>query len=356
MRPAEIATHQFIIIFIQLLAAFISVAAGSIWPFFVMHAAMCAAYWLSRRNKLREGEAADFYHFLSLVFSIPFLGAPLYLYAAGVIASRMRGAKSVLRTELEDHIKAEWEPYAELGIAPPGSDREHEGASPIIDLLSGADDETKRRAIIVLHKMRTPKAVGLLKHALNDPSVEIKFMAASALLSIENEFKDLIRSITARLDEAPAEGASKKAVAEIRYELSCAISKYIRSGLLDDASARSMQQTMFSGLQAAIAEDSEHHQAKILLAEEYSKIGMYSEALSIISPIAGDHALLRSLGERRMISVVTLYCDVLYNMDDFEKLRGACELARKTLTEEMVSKHHELEGFGESVKYFTEAR
>ncbi|HNY09952.1 MAG TPA: tetratricopeptide repeat protein [Candidatus Wallbacteria bacterium] len=353
MRTERILSYQYVLMIAQFIAAFISLKIRLAFLFFLFQIAAAAWFYFSLKNELREGEEFKFYYMLSLVFGFPFIGIAIYAQTFSAIANRSGSSESELKKSIEDYIKAEWDPYTDLK-SPQRARTLQNTAVPIVDLLSGENVDVKRKSIIVLHKMRSIRAIVLLKHALNDSNVEIKFMAASALLSIENELKKKIKDLEAEIEIANSEGFDN--IYELRYNLATVISKYIKSKLLDELSRKALHDQMISELSRAISENPDHLNAKMLLAEEYSLKGMYQEALGILNEILNNPKVSSDGGEKLKISAVTLYCEIYYNISDISKLKEACGSIKKYINESLVKKYPDLEGFYRSVEYFAGAR
>ncbi len=354
MRTERILSYQYILMILQFIAAFISLKARFPFFFLLFQTAACAWFYFSLKKRVGEGEEFKFHYFLSLAFCFPFIGIAIYGRTFSAIANRSGSSESELKKSIEDYINAAWDPYIDLKSSQHGARTQQSMAVPIVDLLSGENVDVKRKSIIVLHKMRSIRAIGLLKHALNDQNVEIKFMAASALLSIENELKKKVKDIEAEIETASSEGFDK--IYELRYNLAVVISKYIKSKLLDELSVKTLHDQMINALTNAIFEKPDHLEAKILLAEEYSLKGMYQEALGLLNEILNSPKISSEGGEKLKISAVTLYCEIYYNISDIEKLKEACRNIKKFINESLVKKYPDLEGFYRSVEYFAGAR
>lgn len=354
MRTERILSYQYVLMILQFIAVFISLSARFPFFFFIFQTAATAWFYFSLKKRVGEGEEFKFYYMLSLVLCFPFIGIAIYGRTFSAIANRSGSSESELKKSIEDYINAEWDPHIDLKSTRHGAQTLQSTAVPIVDLLSGENVDVKRKSIIVLHKMRSIRAIGLLKHALNDSNVEIKFMAASALLSIENELKKKIKDIETEIEIACSEGFDK--IHELRYNLAVVISKYIKSKLLDELSRKAFHDQMISALTNAIFEKPDHLEAKMLLAEEYSLKGMYQEALGLLNEILSSSKVSSEGGEKLKISAVTLYCEIHYNISDISKLKEACRNIKKYINESLVKKYPDLESFYKSVEYFAGAR
>lgn len=354
MRTERILSYQYALMILQLITAFISLKARFAFIFFIFQIAAAAWFYFSLKKRVGEAEQFKFYYFLSLVFCFPFIGIAIYGRTFSAIANRSGTSESELKKSIEDYIKAEWDPQLDLKSPQRGARTLQSTAVPIVDLLSGENVDVKRKSIIVLHKMRSIRAIGLLKHALNDSNVEIKFMAASALLSIENELKKKIKDLETEIEIANSEGFDK--IYELRYNLAIVISKYIKSKLLDELSVKALHDQMINALTNAIFEKPGHLEAKMLLAEEYSLKCMYQEALGLLNEILNSPKISSDGGEKLKISAVTLYCEIYYNISDIAKLKDACRNIKKYINESLVKKYPDMESFYRSVEYFAGAR
>ncbi len=349
---------------IPILAAQTAAAAASVYiaspVIFFIFQFMITLFIINKyRKTIPEKDAADFYYAVSLIFGLAFLWCPVIRYTNKF---RPAGADSTAKnTELAeqkaselsegliDHIKADWDSYTEFKAFKFGGSSLAANAIPIIDLLSGEDIEVKRKSIVILHKLKTIKSIMLLKKALSDANVEIKFMAASALLNIENDFKERINNIEDEIAAAEEEGYDK--IYELRYNLAALISKYLMSGLLDDIEQKRLSERMHTLLAAAIAENKNYVEARALLAEEYYKKARYAEALKIVeTAINGPE--LNKCGDDVKISLIMLLCEINYRLCDIEKLRRACLSIKKYLTPDILKKRPELLDFEKSVRYF----
>lgn len=312
------------------------------------------------RKIIPEKDAADFYYAVSLIFGLAFLWSPIIRYTnklrpagadnASSKNTELAGSKADGLSEgLIDHIKADWDSYTEFKAFKFGGSSLAANAIPIIDLLSGGDIEVKRKSIVILHKLKTIKSIMLLKKALSDSNVEIKFMAASALLNIENDFKERINNIEDEIAAAEEEGYDK--ICELRYNLAALISKYLMSGLLDDIEQKRLSERMHTLLAAAIADNKNYIEARALLAEEYYKKASYAEALKIVEK-AINGPELNKCNDDVKISLIMLLCEINYRLCDIEKLRRACLSIKKYLTPDILKKRPELLDFEKSIRYF----
>ncbi len=344
---------------VQTAAAALSAYSVSPVIFFIFQLIIALSITAKYRKKIPEKETADFYYAVSLIFGLAFLWYPVIKYTNKLRpALADRGAKNEgaagstmggLSEDLIDHIKADWDSYTEFKAFKFGGSSLAANAIPIIDLLSGGDIEVKRKSIVILHKLKTIKSIMLLKKALSDANVEIKFMAASALLNIENDFKERINNIEDEIAAAEEEGYGK--IYEMRYNLAALISKYLMSDLLDDIEQKRLSERMYALLNAAIAENKNYIEARALLAEEYYKKAMYADALKIVED-AINGPELNKCGDGVKISLIMLLCEINYRLCDIAKLRRACLSIKKYLTPDILKKRPELLDFEKSVRYF----
>jgi hypothetical protein len=343
----------------QTAAAALSVPAASPFIFFIFQFIIALFIIKRYRKTISAKETADFYYAVSLIFGLAFLWYPIIKYTnklcpAGADNAAKTSAGATLKAgglgeELIDHIKADWDSYTEFKAYKFGGSSLASNAIPIIDLLSGGDIEVKRKSVVILHKLKTIKSIMLLKKALSDANVEIKFMAASALLNIENDFKERIGNIEDEIAAAEEEGYDK--IYELRYNLAALISKYLMSGLLDDIEQKRLSGRMHALLNAAIAENKDYIEARALLAGEYYKKAGYADALRIVeAAINGPE--LNKCGDDVKISLIMLLCEINYRLYDIEKLRRACLSIKKYLTPDILKKRPELLDFEKSVRYF----
>ncbi|GFM35325.1 HEAT repeat domain-containing protein [Desulfovibrio psychrotolerans] len=103
--------------------------------------------------------------------------------------------------------------------------REELATQPIVDILLGSDDDLKRGAIMLLKRMKSPRAVTLLKESLSDASAEVRFFAHTALTQLEEDAVE-------RLDKAEELAASGDAALVRAFAEACR--EYARSGLPED--------------------------------------------------------------------------------------------------------------------------
>lgn len=354
MNDETLANYQSAIIAAQTAGAVASHFAGTIVPFLAVQVVIAAV--LAGRSEARTDQAGKFtyLYFVSLAVSLPFIGPAVYSRTVNSVrrnaAQGSRGGQK-LKKEMEEHIKAGWgERMIDLRGVQFGASSLQKTAVPIVDVLSGSDMDVKRKAIVILQKLRSVRAIGLLRQALSDPSVEIKFMAASALLSIENEFKDEIKQIASEIERASSQG--RRAISLLRRDMAVAISRYIASGLLDEVSEKNFQEQMISELASALRENHDFFEVRLLLAKEYSKKGMFREALSELMKIIDHPGPTDEFGGELKVSAVVLYCEIHYNLQDYGKLREACRHIGEHVDESAVKKHPGLEDYYRSIRYF----
>ncbi|MFV0348925.1 MAG: HEAT repeat domain-containing protein [Halodesulfovibrio sp.] len=100
--------------------------------------------------------------------------------------------------------------------------REELATQPIVDILLGDDEDLKRGAIMLLKRMKSARAIRLLKESLSDGSTEVRFFAHTALSQLEE-------SSMQRLEKAEelASAGNSKAIRD--YATACR--DYAHSGL-----------------------------------------------------------------------------------------------------------------------------
>ncbi len=337
-------------------AAFaVSAFLGAPVLFIVFQAAIACAVYFNYKAAISKTDLPDFYYYISVIFSLPFICFQMIKKTVKLISDALdeESEKSAIKEDIAKHIKADWDSYVELKTFKYAHSSLASNAVPIVDLLSGDDIEIKRKSVIILHKLKTVKSIALLKKALSDSNVEIKFMAASALLNIENDFKERIKNLEEEI--ARAEEDNYPMLHELRYNLAAVISKYLMSGLLDNIGQKKLSELMHYQLNSAIAENKNYIEAQALLAGEYFKKAMYKEALEIVENALKNPALVGS-SEDVKISLVTLLCEIHYACGDLEKLGRACASVKNYLSAEVLKKRPELIDFEKSVKYFAESR
>ncbi|HPG57803.1 MAG TPA: HEAT repeat domain-containing protein [Candidatus Wallbacteria bacterium] len=353
------ASDQILSIKIPVLAAQAAAFAagafsGAPFLFIIFQAAIACAIYLNYKSGISKNDLPDFYYYISIIFSLPFICFYMIKKTVKLVstAAAEERPNSTVTEDIKKHIKADWDSYAEFKTPVYGHSSLASNAVPIVDLLSGEDIEIKRKSIIILHKLKTVKSIALLKKALSDANVEIKFMAASALLNIENDFKERIKNLEEEI--ARAEEENYPALQELRYNLAAVISKYLMSGLLDNIGQKKLGELMHYHLNSAIAENKNYIEALALLAGEYFKKAMYKEALEIVENALKNPAL-SGCSEDVKISLVTLLCEIHYACRDIDKLGRACASIKNYLNAEVLKKRPELIDFEKSVKYFAEA-
>jgi|GEM_PF-3754499 len=315
--------------------------------FFVLHVLACAGVFFYYREKIDKADKFDFYFFMAMTFCLPII-SPL-VHRTIVSPARQNEGASIVANELREHIRADWDPRLSAKCAQQNPQSLQKTAVPIIDLLSGEDMDTKRKSIVILHKLKSIKAVGLLRKALADNNVEIKFMAASALLSIENECREKIKKADARLTAAINESRPK--IHELRFELASLISKYLQTGLSGETGLKNLSERMFYELRAALAEKRKYTEAEILLAAECCKKGSYNEARMLIEGAFNEKRYEHSDDDSKF-AIFILLCEIYYNSGEFLKLRQICETIKKSIKNDDSAKHPEFAGFIKSVEFF----
>jgi len=353
MNADSLAKYQSSVIAAQAAGALTSYLLESIIPFIAIQAVV--AFSLMRLSAGASGghQKFIFYYYLSLAVSVPFVGSMIFIRTLTPLSKdkKRQGGGQKLKKDIEEHIRAGWEPYQDLKFLQSGPPSLQKSAIPIIDVLSGPDLEVKRKAIVILQKLRSVRAIGLLKHALNDNSVEIKFMAASALLSIENEFKAEVKNITSEIERALSQG--RRSVCLLRKDLAGAIHRYIASGLLDEVSRKNLQEQMISELNMALREDQDFLEVRFMLAREYSKKGMFRESLAELTKILDNPKTSALAGEELKISAIVLYCEIYYCLEDYDKLGEVCRHIGDHIDISSVKKHPGLEEYYRSILYFS---
>jgi tetratricopeptide (TPR) repeat protein len=336
----------------QTAAALISGFAGASFFFFVFQFCLALFLFFNYKDKIPKSDITDLYFFVSMIFALPFICFWMIRRTAALSAPAGDGRQRAENTkeELVSHIKADWDAYIDFKAVKYGKSTLASNAVPIIDLLSGDNIEIKRKSIVILHKLRTVRAITLLKKALSDANVEIKFMSASALLNIENDFKERIKEMDEEIERAEDEGYCK--IHELRYNLAALISKYLMSGLLDDIGQKRLSDRMHELLNRASADNENYVEARALLAEEYYKKAMYKEALAIVESAMKSPALSGCASDVK-ISLVMLVCEIHYRLCDIVRLRQACASINNYLTPEILKKRPELIDFEKSVRYFS---
>lgn len=100
--------------------------------------------------------------------------------------------------------------------------REELATQPIVDILLGDDEDLKRGAIMLLKRMKSARAIKLLKESLSDTSTEVRFFAHTALSQLEE-------SAMQRLEKAEELSSSGNSRAIRDYATTCR--DYAHSGL-----------------------------------------------------------------------------------------------------------------------------
>lgn len=333
----------------QSAAAMVSGFAGAPAIFFA--AQLLIAAFLYRSLAKADASRADLHFQLSMIFSLPFIAFRL-ISRTGALAraeETTAGRTGDSREELLTHIRADWDSYIDFKAVRYGAGTLTSSAVPIVDLLSGSDVEVKRKSIVILHKLRTVKAITLLKKALADSNVEIKFMAASALLNIENDFKERIREAEDELEGADGEDGAR--LDEMRYNLAALISRYLSSGLLDAIAQKRLSDRMHGLLESFRPDSGRFVEANVLLAQEYYKKASYQQALAMAENAMNSGALAGCDPDVK-ISIIMLLCEIHYRLRDLTRLRQACSSIAGYLTPELLKKRPELIDFEKSVRYF----
>jgi len=104
------------------------------------------------------------------------------------------------------------------------------GFEPLADILIGSDVRMKQKAIKKLSQRTSRESVELLRQATQDPSPDVRLIAASALLQMEHRVNDKIRQA---LEHAGQEGSAAS-----HAELGDLYRMYAETGLVDETLAK----------------------------------------------------------------------------------------------------------------------
>jgi len=143
------------------------------------------------------------------------------------------GEKTGAYEEYEKYITYDFEPeekYMPSDKLLQGIGEELE-VTPLVEVLAEESANARRGVMNVIGKLPKKDAIRLLKIALNDKSVEVRYLAASELSKIEAEFNEnvfMARKETLRNPDS----------ADAHLALANAYAEYFESGFLDDFASR----------------------------------------------------------------------------------------------------------------------
>lgn len=320
------------------------------WPF---QAAILAALYGRIRGLNFSGEKQNLLFLAALIFSAPFIGCFIYRSTFIVRASSGKNYGG-LKTEIENYIKSSSDNEKITTNLPHGINELQKNAVPIIDVLGGENIDIKRKAITILARMGSRHAVKLLKHALSDPSVEIKFMAATALLKLENSMRDRITRLSDSIGEIKNGEYDQWHLK--RFELAKCLSEYIHSGIFDRTSGSDFHESMFNELRFITSQKPDFLAARKFLASEYALCGKYDTALETLEALLKEPAIFEPRNEKIKIEAVILFCEIHYNLKNFDKIREICFNSRKYLDEDLIKRTPEFKELYNSIIFFAERK
>ncbi len=188
-------------------------------------------------KRLRHSSPENWF-IVGSVMCLSFSGLGFVFFAAVFISiTLLAKEKEGAYSEYEKYITYDFEP--EKKYMP--SDKLDEGireeleVSPLVDLLEQKNTNGRRGVINIIQKLPRKDAVHLLKKAMTDKSVDVRYMATAALSKIENEFNENIfmaRKETLRDAES----------ADSHLALANAYAEYYDSGLLDKVTSAHYRQ------------------------------------------------------------------------------------------------------------------
>lgn len=171
--------------------------------------------------------------------------------------------------------------------------REELSTQPIVDILLGDDDDLKRGAIMLLKRMKSPRAIQLLKDSLSDASTEVRFFAHTALTQLEEDAVGRLE----KAEELASSGGSKaiRAFAD-------ACRDYAQSGLPEDSMRRYYLEEARKHYQHYSSKEKQDHYIHHEIGLINLELGDYNAALDIYTVALDypDTLILGRLGRCRV--------------------------------------------------------
>ena len=99
---------------------------------------------------------------------------------------------------------------------------------PVLDILSGQDENLKRGAVHFLGRLGTADAIHLLKRCLADPSSEVRFTAHSTINRLDNDFGKRLKTAQRQVETETGDLTGALAQLADIYD------QYAHSGLIED--------------------------------------------------------------------------------------------------------------------------
>ncbi len=155
-----------------------------------------AVYRVDEKMGRRDESRALYWYALLLVVFFPLIG----LGAALIIAiSRIFGSafRSGLYKDYENYLEVGKERASVTAVFAGLLRKVRSDVSfePFVDIMRGDNIRTKERVIEKLSRAISRNSVKLLKEALKDPSAEVRFYAAGALLKLEGSLNERIHLV-----------------------------------------------------------------------------------------------------------------------------------------------------------------
>ena len=144
---------------------------------------------------------------------------------------------------------------------------------PVLDVLMQEDVQLRRGGINVLSNLPVDDAVRLLKYALSDRNVEIRFHAASELSRIETELNNHIAAAKDDLERNPDSTGAHLSLANSYAE-------YYESNLLDEVTADYYRDLAFQEYQTVLDMGGEIVKVMNYMANIEVAMGKHKEALA----------------------------------------------------------------------------
>ncbi|MGH7197296.1 MAG: tetratricopeptide repeat protein [Candidatus Omnitrophota bacterium] len=153
-----------------------------------------------------------------------------------------------------------------------GISRELE-VTPLVEVLGEDDSSARRGAVNVIEKLPKKDAVRLLKTALGDKSVEVRYLAASELSRVEAEFNENVFMARKEVERDSQSYAAHLALAN-------GYAEYYESGLLDDYAAKYYLALSIAEYKKTLSLGGENIQVLNYLGNLELGLKHYDEALS----------------------------------------------------------------------------
>lgn len=151
---------------------------------------------------------------------------------------------------------------------------------PLVDIMTGTDNDLKRGAISKLAQLKTPEAIQILLADRSDSIMEIRFYVNAALSRIKKEFDEELNAARQQMKFDIYKVSARVFLAKKYLE-------YVKSGLLDPDTAHSFEAEAIYNLTYAVESGFVLENAHILLIQCYLNRHELTKALACLEAAQG---------------------------------------------------------------------